>query len=363
MSCKYIYIDDEDKDLVQPYIDSVQKAENLVIERLELDEFSKLISKIIKADSDGILIDWKLDEKAIEGWQFKAAPVAQELRIKSSENINLAKPIILISTNEKLRETYSIEKSSHDLFDYLYLKSDVIERGEEIGQELIAFADSYKRLRDLTSTKTSFEKILGLKNEEQIDTRILASFSNGEDQLPVHEYAQFIIYDLLKVPGPLVKEETLASRLGVEMNDNWDDFKTKQFDFCKYTGPFESIFNRWWFKDVERWWEEKVESKKPLQLLKADERVSRINEKIGADLKAVNPISKGYSGQYWTVCQDLNLPLDPIDGFMIAARKSFPWQEERYISKKSAVERTFKNKGLSIHILEKERYLGFMEDE
>ncbi len=363
MPCNYIYIDDEDQDLVQPYIDSLEKAEGLTIKRVELDEFSKLVSKILETDSDGILIDWKLDEKAIEGWQFKAAPVAQELRIKSSQNMNLAKPIILISTNEKLKETYSNEKSSHDLFDYLYLKSDIVENGKSIGRELILFSEAYKDLKSLISERTPFFKILGLESEEEIDKRIQAKFLTEENQKPIHEYAQFIIYDLLKVPGPLIKEDELAARLGVLMNEDWDEFKSENFDFCKYKGPFNEIFIRWWFKGIEHWWEEIIKNKKPLQLLNADERVSILNEKLGYSLSIASPIEKSYSKQYWTVCQDLNVPLDPIDGFMIDARKSFPWQEERYISKKSAIERTFKNKGFSIHILEKERYLDFMDED
>jgi len=367
MSCNYLYIDDEKEDQVKQYVDSLQKHKDLNIDRIKPGKFEELITKVIDNNPDGILIDWKLDGIPTGNGQYKAGSVAQELRTRSVENEALVKPIILISTDERLQETYNKEGTSHDLFDFLYKKNIVAEEGKRVANELIEFSNSYNYLKEYRKEKKEINEILDLEEQELLDSRIYGSFPTKKNNLkPVHEYAQFIINHLIRIPGPLIDEKTIAARIGVNIEDskNWDVIKKDHFNEIKYSGPFSGIWNRWWALKLESWWIDTIDGKTPLQLLKASQRVELIKKKIGIEFTPCKPIEENYSSEYWTICQDLGLPLDPVDGFMVESNKQFPWQEELYISKKSAIERTFDNKGFDLHQMEKERYLDLtFEDD
>ncbi|WP_409029364.1 hypothetical protein [Gracilimonas sediminicola] len=366
MSCNYLYIDDEEQDQVQQYVDALHKHKGLNIDRIKPGKFEELIDKIIDLDPDGILIDWKLDGIPTGKGQYKAGTVAQELRTRSVENEALVKPIILISTDEKLQETYTKEGTSHDLFDFLYKKNEAVEKGERVATELIGFAKSYNELREHRKKKNEINEILELEEKELLDSRIYSSFSTKGDSLkPVHEYAQFIINHLIRIPGPLIDEKTLASRIGINIDEskNWKKLREEHFDVFKFSGPFSGIWDRWWAQKLESWWYEMIEDSKPLQLLKASERIEHIKEKIGIEFTPCEPIEDNYGTEYWTICQVLGQPLDPVDGFMIESSKQFPWQEELYVSKKSVIDRTYKAKGYSLHPMENERYYDLISDD
>ncbi|MEX1014406.1 MAG: hypothetical protein WDZ80_04570, partial [Candidatus Paceibacterota bacterium] len=98
MSCNYLYIDDEEQENVQQYVNALQKLKDFNVDRIKPGKFEELIDKIIDINPDGILIDWKLDGIPTGNGQYKAGTVAQELRTRSVENETLVKPIILIST-------------------------------------------------------------------------------------------------------------------------------------------------------------------------------------------------------------------------------------------------------------------------
>lgn len=367
MSCNYLYIDDEEQDRVQQYVDALQKHDELKITRIQPIEFSKLIKEILETEVDGILIDWKLDERIQEDVVYKAGEVAQSLRSRSIENEEYAKPIILISTDEKLEKTYSLDETSHDLFDHVYTKGGVVDAGVQVAQELIYFTDSYSALKKYKKEKKEIIEILGLEDEKNLDSRIKGNLLTKDETLkPVHECARFIINDLLQIPGLLIDEYVLKARLGLnneEEEENWESFKKEELNKFKYVGPFSSIWPRWWAPKLEVWWAERIEVKKPLQLLDAGQRVQLINQNLNKKFTPAQPIDESYSKEFWTICQDLKRPLDSIDGFMIESKKSFPWQEEQYICKKSAAERTYKQHGIRIHQMEEERLMDFLSGD
>ncbi|MCH8535990.1 MAG: hypothetical protein LAT51_13040 [Flavobacteriaceae bacterium] len=206
---------------------------------------------------------------------------------------------------------------------------------------------------------------MGLNNSDFLDSRIKGHFTKREKIKPVHECARFIINDLLKSSGPLINELTLGARLGVNVNslNDWQSFKESALSDFKYRGSFSNIWQLWWASELENWWAEKINSKKPLQLLKAAERVDLLNKKFNLNFSPANPIEDKYSTEYWTICQDLNRPLDAVDGFMIESNNRFAWQDELYINKKSTAERTYVRKGINIHQVEKDRLIEFLSEE
>lgn len=363
MPCNYLYIDDEEQERVQQYVDSLQQNDNLKIERIQPIEFSKLIKKILDSEVDGILIDWKLDERNQEDVMYKAGEVAQSLRSRSIENEEYAKPIILISTDEKLEKTYSLDETSHDLFDHIYTKGVVVNTGKQVAQQLINFSESYSLLKKQKKENEDIFRILGLENESILDSRIKKNLLTKDKNIkPVHECARFIINNLLKIPGPLIDELTLKARLGLnnEEQENWETFKEDELNKFMYTGPFSNIWPRWWASELEGWWSNKIEPNTAIQLIDAAQRIQLMNKKLNTKFTPAQPIEESYSKEFWTICQDLKRPLDSIDGFMIESNKSFPWQEEQYICKKSASERTYRQHGIKIHQMEEERLTDFL---
>ncbi|MEX1013927.1 MAG: hypothetical protein WDZ80_02085, partial [Candidatus Paceibacterota bacterium] len=241
-----------------------------------------------------------------------------------------------------------------------------VEDGERVATELVEFSNSYNDLKEFRKKKNEINVILELKEQELLDSRIYDRFSTNRDSLkPVHEYAQFIINHLIHIPGPLIDEKTIAARIGINIDEakNWKKLREEHLDAFKFSGSFSGIWDRWWAQKLESWWYEIIECNKPLQLLKASERIDRIKEKIGIEFTPSEPIEENYGTEYWTICQVLGEPLDPVDGFMVESNKQFPWQEELYVSKKSVIDRAFKTMGYNLHPMEHERYFDLISDD
>ncbi len=72
------------------------------------------------------------------------------------------------------------------------------------------------------------------------------------------------------------------------------------------------------------------------------------------NLIPASTIELGYSNRFWTICRGYNLPLDPVDGFLMEEdRERKIWQDKAYISIKAALER---KDGLKVHAIDRDRF-------
>jgi hypothetical protein len=273
---------------------------------------------------------------------------------------------VLLSTFDKLRQSYNRDETSHDLFDRIYTKENVGEEAQRISAELCALVKGYRRIIDGRDSHIPLHQLLGLPEcyASVLDVRMKEIFPEDEPK-PTHKYALFILKELIDVPGPLIDELVLAARLGIDIehSEDWERLKSEFLNSCAYQGPFSEAWPRWWSILLEQWWGTLEGAAEPLPFLNASARVEILKKNIRLEgLQAAEPIEQGYSSKFWTICQARKHPLDPMDGFMIQSREHHPWQERQYVSKIAALYREKFSEGLKIHVLEKENYLDYVEE-
>jgi len=375
MGTKYLYIDDESLASLEALVDAVMDATDsikIVAERVQsADALILHLKRVLHQNQyDGLILDWRLDQlpnEQREQIQLRAGAIAQEIRTQGTERAVKELPIVLWSTYSKLSGSYVEDHTSHDLFDGKYHKEKIVEDAHRIGVELVSLATGYQKIIEVRDSQTTlFVMILCLTEEDYkvLDPRLLARFS-VDDWLPAHEYARFILKELIHTPGPLISEALLAARLGVDKNasSDWPALLEKLPPAAKYNGPFHEAWPRWWSHLVERkWWRSLDQTLLPLSRLSAGERVTVLKQHTGLDnLVAASPIQEWYSDYFQTICVYSQKPLDPIDGVVIDGKEPLPWQAKQYLSMDAALERKGYNQGLRPHPLERDRLQAMKE--
>ena len=367
MSCIYLYLDDEKPETVEPYIEEVEDhAENLTIRLAHPKLYQHQIEEVMEGEYDGIILDLRLDrapnpDPDSEGKRadYRASTLAQEIRTRAAESsARKARrgrgegPIVLWSTDDRLDTSYTRDHTSHDLFDLLCVKQDIVsdepgvaeeKKAPSVARRLVALAEGYDTIGDVRDDvglkSRQFYRFLGFEDRpEFLDPRLadLDPFRDPQSRFrPAHEYARFILRELLEATGPLIDRPTLAARLGVDeaRSPAFDDVIESLFGEALYTGPFAGGWPRWWASKVDEAWGALREDLGPLRSKPAEERVILLKEEAGVkELTAAEPISDAGSTAYWVVCRATRRPLDPREGFVLETRRKFPWQGDDYVS-------------------------------
>ena len=360
MQYKYLYIDDESNETVKSYQDSLSN-DDLIIEYVQIGEINKeyLIKKI--QDIDGILLDLRTDEvPSVETGktsEFTGAVWGQHIRdLVTIKELNKDIPIVLFSTDKKLRDTYFRDMTSNNIFDRFLTKDNTPDNAI---QKLISLAKGYQKIQ----MDKNFNNLLKI-NILNLDSRIFSRFIRGNN-IPTHEYAQMILKDLIYAKGVLINEKYLASRLGIDKENSEDWEKLKEiFKDAKYNGVFSDGWDRWWMFKVDDIFENISDTY--LSYLDAKERVAILKEKLNLETLVVAlPIEsedgsvKNHSYRYWTVCKALKRPMDASEGFRVYTRQEpKPWQEYEYVSLQALLdEKSLKEKDIKVHSLDKKKYI------
>jgi hypothetical protein len=239
------------------------------------------------------------------------------------------------------------------LFDYRFEKS-ITPDTKKISRKLLSLANGYDLLN---SKKLTPEIIFNGVETNRLDARLLERFDET-NKLVVYDYAHFVVKNLFHSTNPLLKEEIVAARLGIDKEasaENWVTLKEQIFSPAKYSGLFADGWDRWWAENIINIF--KKLTGKRLSFLKAEERVKLLTEKTEiAGLVAAIPIKHCQSTEFWTICEAYKKPLDPLEGFKIFSSSDLkPWQESKYLSFDAIVDRIGIEKGLRPHPSEKDR--------
>lgn len=353
----YLCIDDEAGDRLEPIMEPLRR--NGVDVRLRRPvPFDKEVTTILSSNAAGLLLDLRLDDlpdRKGTRVKYHALSLAQELRTRMTEGDLRPLPIVLWSVERKFRKSYSNDTTAHDLFDLVISKSQVAEAPRPIARQLLALAADYPLLYTARAKTVAFwGRILGLSTiaRGQLDPRIGSGLGS---RAPAHEYARYVIRELLERPGPLVDEALLAARLGVSLSSvDWGATK-KHLDSAKYAGVFSSGWLRWWWPAVEQILRQ-TSPEAPFRGLPAVDRVGIL--KAQWDIDHIEPpevVPASTGTRYWHVCRVTNKPLDPVDAVAIESGDRKPWQDTMYVSIDSALSRRAGAKGLRIHPLEEAR--------
>jgi hypothetical protein len=360
---RYIFIDDESAARIKSLCSALSHRD-LTVEHQNPLAFEDQLAQLRRTDEGfGLILDHRLDEAINDGARrhYRGFTLAQEIRTRATDaddGTAWSYPIVLLSMQVKLKRSYDRDLTSHDLFDAVYAKENVPEQAETISQELRALVLGYAQLREARTARDADDltrKLLGTNvDPDSLDPRLLGELV--VEGRPCHVYAHFILKKLLAQPGPLLDERYLAARLGVslEKSTDWSAVKDS-FESFRYRGAFHEAWERWWARDLERWWSSLRPRREPLVMMEAAERVRALKEVTGRlGLVAAEPIREGYEQRYWTVCSELDRPLDPVDAVRIAEPEPRPWQEPHYISLQVAVE-GLSRRDLRPHRMEEDR--------
>jgi len=262
MAISYLCIDDEEPAPLNALLDRLRRQSgNLEILLERPLAFDSEVDRIERSPVDGIILDLRLDEVPLASGDrigYRAGSLAQELRTRMTEGRLRPFPIVLWSIDSKLRESYWNDETTHDLFDKIYYKSQVVKSANLVAVELEALAKGFQEIGALVQAKKSLVSILGLSNAEaaSLDPRIGEPMRESR-RTPVHEYSRYIKKELIDNPGPLVSDELLAARLGISREDSedWLPLCKLLAEFSAYKGPFCQAWKRWWWFRIESWWD------------------------------------------------------------------------------------------------------------
>lgn len=351
---KYLYLDDALQNSIRPYIRQIEQADQTIeIVLRHPKRFDKQIEEVItdlkSSNYDGLILDLRLDERTNddERANFRAPAIAQELRSRANDDKKLSHPIILWSTDHNLNNSYYRDSSAQDLFDLVCSKEEIEIKSTEIAGQLASLVDGYETIQRIIKKKVNrrlipseerLRLILGLKkNQSFLDPRILNFFDGiAEDSLEVYKYARFTLKELIEAPGPLIDEQVLAARLGIDIvkSSDWETLKNDFLSKFSYKGVFGSGWNRWWGYLLDEWCRKDLKVRSLIGL-PAEKRIIKLRNftKLN-ELVAASPIKENYSTNYWTICQVQRTPLAPIDGLILKQNNRQPWQEYLYVSEK-----------------------------
>lgn len=208
---KYIYIDDENGVSETSTLHGFNDSKLIKVERFPLSDYREFgaLRNILKdwskkGDFNGIVIDLRLDGSGEDRTEFNATSIAQELRSIAARDEMPTIPIVLCSTDAKIRQTYNSDKTSHDLFDYKISKSNHSPDWYKLATKLSSLAKGYMWLND---KKRKLTEIFGVSDISVIDNRII---EKTETFSAIYDYAHFIIKDFFHQTNPLINENVLA---------------------------------------------------------------------------------------------------------------------------------------------------------
>lgn len=356
---KYIYVDDENDESVEAIVSGFNDLNEIEVELFPLEEtrdFETLKKNLAEIEFDGLILDLRLDGEGPNRVEFSAPTIAQDIRTTSARNEIKSCPIILCSTEPKIRETYNADKSSHNLFDYKFEKSEEPDY-PKFSNKLHSLSTGYNWIND---KDRSIQEILDRKDLSGIDARIYEDFiTDGFGPYSAHDYSKFVITNLFHHPGALIKERTVAARLGVDISNSpdWNDLKEGFLTQSRYSGIFADGWKRWWADRLIDSFKE-ISQGEDLASLKASQRVEIISNLTGLKkLMDAKPIDLCTSTEFWAICEGYKRPIDPLEGLIVFEKSRLqPWQENKYISFHAAeVERIGRARGLKPHPFEAER--------
>ncbi|WET71832.1 hypothetical protein [Sphingobacterium sp.] len=325
-----IYLDDEKEKLVQAIIQKLELSGILKIERFRPIPFETEIQHLQEdlGKYDALFLDLKLDGEQEDGKKvfYQAPPLAQMIRTLATESKIPNLPIFLCSTEDRINQTYTKDFTSHDLFDWTFIKDEIDNNTVE---KIASIINGYKTIQN---TPKDFDTLLK-RNYQDIDQRILSRFINEENP-PIHEIARYIFKGIVKPGGIMINERTLASRLGIDVDasSDWQRLLDEFFYKSKYTGVFSENWNRWWNDLALDVFEELTQENLPS--LPADERVNLLKQFTGlANLHAAEPLKFFSSSYFWNICEITEKPVDPFEAYKIDNKhEPLPWQDYKYVS-------------------------------
>ncbi|MGD1456754.1 hypothetical protein [Vibrio harveyi] len=361
MSTSFLYIDDDEYQDLSRLISKLDADKNISIKHVQVMEIPEVLAEFKNGSYSGFIIDQELtkmsqDRKRVP---YHGTTLAQHLRTEMTTGTISHCPIILLSNNRVIVETFKPDDTSADLFDYVIVKDSLtnpefVDRAQRTLKDVVTayqIANEVKSSDDMSDA--DIQKLLSC-NESQfkyLDNRF-KDFLRSKSEMP-HAIVSLIYSTLVRSAGTLVTEKMLATKLGVDIasSDDWHKI-TQQLSFAEYRGIFSNLKPRWWMSSINQWWYNNSESGLPLQSLSCEERVDELNEIF--EFENLKPIEIKYAGRdqsdkVWVNCVVSGTPLDPYDALRARETGLMPWEQPKYLDILTVLQRDHAKKGYKIH--------------
>lgn len=323
MAYKLLYIEDLDPASIAADL----KYNGFEITHINPGTFEAVINEINSLEFQGILLDFRLTQGERKA-MFDAPTIAQTLRTKSA-NANKHFPIFLVSTEKTISSFYE-DFTSTDLFDLSIPKELFQKNLSKYCSRIKEFIDSYAYINKVNF---NLPQILAIKNEtyEKLDYRFSEKIEENHLKTNTYKISRLIHNTVIRSIGLLIGEDVLSARLGVDKSSSGWQALRNSFDSAKYAGIFSGTYLRWWPNEIERIISEEMKIKN-YRSLDAMKRIENLTMLGFAELKPIEKLQFATSTNYWTICKDLNYPIDPVDGLGLRPNDFIPWQDKEYIS-------------------------------
>lgn len=246
MTFKGVFVEDNDTEAV--FAKQLSTKGLLEIEHVRPRPVSQQSKEIFAEHPDILVLDFRLDLDLGEldaSEAYKGSAMAQQVRDLAVNEPQHDFPIVLVSSEEKIREQYVPDRTSHDLFDKVSSKEHVTNQRKHVRQELVSLCKGYEMLRgrvgafdilDLTDLPADEDYALDYQDLGQAMKRASAP----------HLVAAVFLKQLLGRPGPLVGLDDACARLGVDQGaaDKVSEI-LKDNGIC-YSGLFSDGWLRFW---------------------------------------------------------------------------------------------------------------------
>lgn len=241
-----LFIDDDERDFKYAGNMSIPGKLEMLVLRPDRS-FVDIADEIYHCKPDILALDFRLDEILFENSpnRYKAGPLAQLLRDHATDSPTDDIPIVLVSHEQKVRDFYNPDLTSHDLFDCIYEK-------ENLGtpffkSEILSLILGYKKIINCFKSGSRLLDLLCLDSADSVRLHYQHILNISEFKAP-HQISRYVHKNIIRRNGPLLDEPSLFAALGIAP-DSTGTASLKAFlaeNGIRYQGVFSEGWERWW---------------------------------------------------------------------------------------------------------------------
>jgi len=247
MTFSGILVDDNEDESVYAELMSSKGLLNLVYQRPRA--VSQHAKEIFNEHPDIVVLDFRLDldlGDLAPNEAYKGSALAQQLRDLAIENPEGDFPIVLISSEEQIREQYEPDRTSHDLFDFLYSKEHINAERKKVQSQIISLSEGYQTLKQKNG-EFSVTNLAGIGEDEGEIAIDYQGLKNPISRAAApHLVASVFFNQLINRSGPLIDINNACARLGLARSEASRVSDFLQGSDIGYNGLFSTGWVRFW---------------------------------------------------------------------------------------------------------------------
>ena len=296
---------------------------------------TELRDALLERSPDLVAIDFRLDDEDLSANDYKGGTLAKILREAVLEAPDKDFPIVLVSTEEDIRTIYRIDKTSHDLFDQIYLKDHLNDRQyrEKCHREFLSLAKGYKTLSTaIKSGKLNLSNLLAL-SEDELELLPLHGLATDIKEINsvTHVVARILLRQVIGRPGPLLAARDVAAHLGLKNEEiqisQILDYLEREIEMS-YSGVFSDGWSRVWCHRLDKWSTDVLGAL--LSSFTGEERAKKISIVTGLELEPAVSKWTGKSDElFFFACSVCGFPTERRNSVALYDKILLPYSERK----------------------------------